>query len=466
MTDITLADASEYQPNVDADAYIKGGHAVLIVRVHNGYRPDKEMPGRARYLRGKPFVALGWYQFLAEDRDAATQAREFISTVGALHPNEFPILDLEKGRGNQTPRAEAWFKVIDQWAGFQASLYSGSSFIRYQLNTTAHWGSRPLWIASYPNSYQPVPSLEPGGADWWQYTDRGHFPGIPGAVDGSIFHGTAQQFLARVRPGRSSHTNADTPGGNDGTSSRNDERRTLRGVRRGREDRRGLPRVAGEGGRLGRIQAGPERRLVFARDARQEQVSSNGQLPPSELAPIAQGQLVKTAAASWNAMNVEARRLGCELLPTGSMSSYRTLEQQRILYARYRAGTGNLAAVPGTSNHGWGLAVDVASHEMRAMVDRVGEKYGWAKKWSDAPSEWWHIRFQPGYWHGPDPGPYGQHVAPPPPPKNTADIVVVAMPDGRLEAFVEIETVGAVLHAWQDQNRIWTSWHSLGMPGN
>jgi GH25 family lysozyme M1 (1,4-beta-N-acetylmuramidase) len=201
MTDITLADISEFQTSIDADAYIAGGHRALICRVHNGYRADHMMPARGVYLRGKPFEALGWYQYLASGRDAATQAREFCATVGALRQNEFAVLDLEEGPGDQIPRAEAWFAVVDQWAGFQASLYSGASFLRTQLGGPARWGQRPLWIASYPGSYQPVPALEPAGADWWQYTDRARFPGLAGGVDGSIYHGTATQFLQVVRLG-------------------------------------------------------------------------------------------------------------------------------------------------------------------------------------------------------------------------------------------------------------------------
>ena len=95
-------------------------------------------------------------------------------------------------------------------------------------------------------------------------------------------------------------------------------------------------------------------------------MAANGQLPPEALAPIASGQLEKTAAAAWNAMNVEARANGLQLVPTGSKSSYRTYAQQQELYDLYRSGRGNLAAVPGTSNHGWGLAVDLATTQMRA----------------------------------------------------------------------------------------------------
>ena len=34
---------------------------------------------------------------------------------------------------------------------------------------------------------------------------------------------------------------------------------------------------------------------------------------------------------------------------------------------------------------------------MRSAIDRYGASYGWSKRWSDAPSEWWHIRYDPGH---------------------------------------------------------------------
>lgn len=142
-------------------------------------------------------------------------------------------------------------------------------------------------------------------------------------------------------------------------------------------------------------------------------MASNGNLPASDLAPIAGGQLAKSAAAGFNAMNVESRkRYGVELRPTGSMSSYRTYAQQQYLYDLYLSGRGNLAAIPGTSNHGWGLAVDFATPQMRSIVDSIGAKYGWSKSWSDAPSEWWHIRYASGHYSGPDPGPSGGRSKP------------------------------------------------------
>jgi len=123
----------------------------------------------------------------------------------------------------------------------------------------------------------------------------------------------------------------------------------------------------------------------------------NGRLPGVALGNIVGGRLRKDAAKAWNAMNAESvRKYGVTLRPTGSRSSYRDYAGQVYFWNLYRSGRGNLAARPGTSNHGWGLAVDVATPQMRSIVDKIGAKYGWAKRWSDAPSEWWHLKWKPG----------------------------------------------------------------------
>lgn len=136
-------------------------------------------------------------------------------------------------------------------------------------------------------------------------------------------------------------------------------------------------------------------------------MASNGRLTDRELAPIAGGRLAHGAAAAFNAMNVAARRQGVELRPGGPDSSYRSIERQWYYWNLWQSGRGNLAAYPGTSNHGWGLAVDLATQEMRAVLDRVGRPYGWAKEWSDAAGEWWHLKHRAGVWSGRDPGPGG-----------------------------------------------------------
>jgi hypothetical protein len=139
-------------------------------------------------------------------------------------------------------------------------------------------------------------------------------------------------------------------------------------------------------------------------------MSANGRLRVAELAPIGGGYyLAKSAAAAFTAMSAEARRRWGRSITV--ISAYRTYDRQVYFWNLYRSGRGNLAAYPGTSNHGWGLAVDLSPQWSRWAVDQIGRTYGFSKGCSDAPSEWWHIKYNPGCthanWH---PGPSGPRV--------------------------------------------------------
>ena len=84
----------------------------------------------------------------------------------------------------------------------------------------------------------------------------------------------------------------------------------------------------------------------------------NGRLPDSELVSIGSGhRLHKSVASQFLALKAAAQKDGFAF---GSQlrinSSYRSLQRQKELYAQLGPGT---AAYPGTSNHGWGKAVDL-----------------------------------------------------------------------------------------------------------
>jgi D-alanyl-D-alanine carboxypeptidase len=130
-------------------------------------------------------------------------------------------------------------------------------------------------------------------------------------------------------------------------------------------------------------------------------MARNGRLPPNLLAPIPGGSLSKEAAGAWNAMSAESqRRFGVVLRTNGPDSSYRTFDRQ-VYWRNWWCAKGKCgnAAVPGTSNHGLGLAVDVPQ-QVRSIIDRIGEPFGWAKRWSDAPHESWHVKYRSGIFAG------------------------------------------------------------------
>jgi hypothetical protein len=122
----------------------------------------------------------------------------------------------------------------------------------------------------------------------------------------------------------------------------------------------------------------------------------NGRIPDKELAAVPGGRLAKEAAANWLALRAKGgKELGIWISPLGPQSSYRTFAQQQHFWTLYRSGRGNLAARPGTSNHGWGNAVDLAHPPtMRKVVDRFGAPYGW--RWGEARSESWHVTYRGG----------------------------------------------------------------------
>jgi LysM repeat protein len=100
------------------------------------------------------------------------------------------------------------------------------------------------------------------------------------------------------------------------------------------------------------------------------------------------------AAASFEEMRqASLSQFGIDLYPAGTLSGYRTYEQQAYLYDLYLSGQGEPANPPGSSSHEYGGAVDLADPAMRDVVDQIGATYGWA---GTIPSEWWHVEWVGG----------------------------------------------------------------------
>lgn len=165
--------------------------------------------------------------------------------------------------------------------------------------------------------------------------------------------------------------------------------------------------------RLSRLAAIAATLTMLALPAAPAAAAQNGRLPSSELArvyhPTLKVKLSKPAAAAFNSMALQAavRRTTVPYV-AGSLSAYRDYAGQVLLRKQWcAAGKCANAAVPGTSNHGWGIAIDLANPQtMRPFIDRHGRYFGWAKAWSDAPWEPWHLRWRAGVWaQRPNPGP-------------------------------------------------------------
>jgi murein DD-endopeptidase MepM/ murein hydrolase activator NlpD len=111
--------------------------------------------------------------------------------------------------------------------------------------------------------------------------------------------------------------------------------------------------------------------------------------------PLGAASLASNAAVAWEALRQAGlATYGIDIYPGGSLSAYRTYEQQAYLYDLYLSGVGAPANPPGTSSHEYGTAVDLASPEMRIVIDNLGPAYGWGKV--NGPDEWWHVDYVGG----------------------------------------------------------------------
>jgi len=119
----------------------------------------------------------------------------------------------------------------------------------------------------------------------------------------------------------------------------------------------------------------------------------NGTVPSSALAPVADTghRLWAPAANGLTALIEDAAAQGVTI---GITDSYRPIEaQERVAREKGLYNQGGLAAVPGTSNHGWGVATDLdldgpAVEWMRTNAWR----YGFVE---DVPREPWHWTYRP-----------------------------------------------------------------------
>ncbi|GAA1709596.1 hypothetical protein GCM10009809_02430 [Isoptericola hypogeus] len=136
----------------------------------------------------------------------------------------------------------------------------------------------------------------------------------------------------------------------------------------------------------------------------------NGTLADHSLCDVWQpGERLRAdAAVALSALNEGFKaRFGRDLC---LVDSYRTLDSQYAV----KASRGYLAAVPGASMHGWGLAIDLCSEEYTSSevygwLWENGAAYGWenppwAQRGGSGNYEPWHFEYRPGveevsYWH-------------------------------------------------------------------
>lgn len=139
---------------------------------------------------------------------------------------------------------------------------------------------------------------------------------------------------------------------------------------------------------------------------------ANGRVPSSALVSVpasvaGSGFLRDDAARQFLALSVAFRNaLGTTLTIT---EGYRSYDRQVEYWNAYQAGRGNLAAYPGTSNHGWGISCDFGSGVQsygtaaKNWMDANAPGFGWSPTGNGfSQREPWHFDYVSA-WPGPAP---------------------------------------------------------------
>jgi lysozyme len=148
-------------------------------------------------------ILWGAYHFFRTHIDPVIQAQVFCQTVGIFNSLP-PVIDLEVAgcKGAQlNGKVRAFVEEVHNITSRIPIIYTSGGFWRsYMLfnhRADAEWAqSYPLWLAQYTSNWPSIPY--PWATwDYWQYSNNGRLPGIPGAVDLNWFIGSYDELVSR-----------------------------------------------------------------------------------------------------------------------------------------------------------------------------------------------------------------------------------------------------------------------------
>lgn len=137
-------------------------------------------------------LPLSYYHFATwnsedEVKDAADEARFFLSVIGRAAKSSFPlVLDIESNNPIPYTRQEmvdyvsSFVKTVRD-AGYEIAIYASPGFLNSYLPTDHPFTDIPLWVADFTGAINPVPGWK---KPWLhQYSEKGKVQGINGNVD-------------------------------------------------------------------------------------------------------------------------------------------------------------------------------------------------------------------------------------------------------------------------------------------
>lgn len=210
MNTVPGLDVSYWQAEIDWKRVRAAGARFAFIKATEGiaytdstFAANWEGAGANGMLRGA-------YCFFHPNQDARRQAERFVRTVRERDGDpELPCsIDLEVTDGipgrNIIAGVKTWLEEAAQGLGRRPMIYSGVSFLETHFaengKPPAWCSDYPLWLGWFPRKYVAGmrPLMPKGWSRWtfWQYSGKGHLPGIDVPVDLDLFNGSPEQLAA------------------------------------------------------------------------------------------------------------------------------------------------------------------------------------------------------------------------------------------------------------------------------
>ena len=176
------------------------GKKRIIIRTSKGYGDVDSMCTKYAQQATDAGFTISYYHFAYPDShsggtiqaDSMEEADYFCTTIQALPPYEFLVVDLEQeSKLSQADYAiwlQSFLEHVYGRTSTQCIIYTYADYLNRMLPDNHAFGQYRLWIANY--SAKANPPIPKGFTNWfmWQFNEKGTVAGIETPVDCSIFN--------------------------------------------------------------------------------------------------------------------------------------------------------------------------------------------------------------------------------------------------------------------------------------
>ncbi len=197
-------DVSRYQGNIEWDVIADQDITFAFIKATEGSSYQDPCFAFNWEQSQQNDIFVGAYHFFSFESSGETQAQNFINTVGELHGNLPPVVDLEfyGGYSADPLSKQETREILDDLLGTLEEYYGVKPIIYtttkayYQYLFGGDYGDYPLWMRN--TYFKPVENWA-----FWQYSDKGELEGYDGKqadniemyIDLNVYNGSYEEFL-------------------------------------------------------------------------------------------------------------------------------------------------------------------------------------------------------------------------------------------------------------------------------